>query len=89
MIRVVYSVNFLKSAHKLPTRKLKIKLANLITLLQKNPFNYSLHTKYLGGKLAGLLSFRITRNWRVIFKFIEPDLVQLIMADNRKNIYRK
>lgn len=87
MIRVVYGVTFLKSARKLP-KKLKIKLAELVTHLQNNPFDSSLHTKYLSGQLAGLLSFRITRDWRVIFRFIEPDLIQLIEVANRKNIYR-
>lgn len=87
MIRIIYSNAFLKSARKLP-KKLKVKLAESITLLQINPFDPTLHTKYLSGQLAGLLSFRITRDWRVIFKFIEPDLVQLIGVANRKDIYR-
>lgn len=87
MIRIVYGVTFLKSARKLP-KKLKIKLTDLISLLQKNPFNSLLHTKYLSGNLAGLLSFRITRDWRVIFKFVEPDLIQLIGLANRKDVYR-
>lgn len=87
MVRIVYGNAFLKSARKL-SGKLKIKLANLITYLQKNPFDSALHTKYLSGRLAGLLSFRITRNWRVIFKFIEPGLIQLIEVANRKDIYK-
>ena len=88
MIRVVYGNAFLKSAKKLP-EKLKIKLAGSVINLQKNPFNSLLHTKYLSGQLAGLLSFRINRDWRVVFKFIEPDLIQLIEIANRKDIYRK
>jgi len=87
MIRIVYGGIFVKSARKLP-KKLKIKLASFITLLRENPFDPSLHTKYLSGKLTGLLSFRITRDWRVIFKFVEPDLIQLIGVANRKDIYR-
>ena len=87
MIKISYGSVFVKSARKLP-EKLKIKLANSITLLQNNPFNQSLHTKYLSGKLAGLLSFRITREWRVIFKFVESDLIQLVEVANRKDIYR-
>ena len=87
MIKIANGSVFVKSARKLP-EKLKIKLANSITLLQNNPFNQSLHTKYLSGKLAGLLSFRITREWRVIFKFVESDLIQLVEVANRKDIYR-
>jgi len=87
MIRIVYGGIFVKSARKLPN-KLKMKLANSIILLRQNPFNQSLHTKYLSGQLTGLLSFRITHDWRVIFKFVEPNLIQLIEVANRKDIYR-
>jgi addiction module RelE/StbE family toxin len=84
MITIVYGGVFVRSARKLP-KKLKIKLAKLITLLQNNQ---SLHTKYLSGKLAGLLSFRVTRDWRVVFKFIDSDRIQLIEIANRKDIYK-
>ena len=87
MIKVVYGRVFVKSARKLP-KKLKIKLASSTTLLQNNPFSQPLHTKYLSGKLTGLLSFRVTRDWRAIFKFIDSDLIQLIEVANRKDIYR-
>ncbi|HEY4474436.1 MAG TPA: hypothetical protein VJC06_00745 [Candidatus Paceibacterota bacterium] len=87
MIKIVFGGVFVKSAHKLP-KNLKIKLASSITILRNNPFNQSLHTKYLSGKLTGLLSFRVTHDWRVIFKFIDSDLIQLIEVANRKDIYR-
>ena len=87
MITIVYGDVFVRSACKLP-KKLKIKLASSITLLQNNPFDRSLHTKYLSGKLAGLLSFRVTRDWRVVFKFIDSDRIQLIEVANRKDIYK-
>jgi addiction module RelE/StbE family toxin len=85
---VVYDNNFIKSAKKLPP-KLKIKLDKLIDKLKVNPFHTFLHTKHLSGQLSGLLSFRITRDWRVIFKFVEPDLIQLVETASRKDIYRK
>lgn len=87
MLRIIYGNVFLKSARKL-SNKLKPKLADCIITLKNNPFAPSLHTKYLSGKLIGLLSFRITRDWRVIFKFLEPDLIQLIEVAHRKDIYR-
>jgi len=64
-------------------------LDKLIQILKENPFHSSLHTKHLSGKLSGLLSFRITRDWRVIFRFLEPDIIQLIEAADRKDIYKK
>lgn len=64
------------------------KLAKLLEHLVENPYHPLLHTKHLSGELVGLLSFRITRDWRVIFHFIDAGTIQLLRAGNRKNIYR-
>lgn len=87
MIRVAYHQNFLKSAKQLP-EFYQGKLAKLIDILRENPFNPSLHTKRLTGELAGFLSFRITRDWRVVFQFLTPDTIQLLRVKHRKDIYR-
>lgn len=87
MIKVVYSSHFLKSAKKLSSQNQE-KLAKSLVYFQKNPFYPLLHTKHLAGKLSGLLSFRITRDWRVIFKFAESNTAQLIEIASRKDIYK-
>lgn len=87
MIRIVYSKNFLKSAKRL-TPDVKRKLAKLLEFLQVNPFHPLLHTKHLTGRLSGFLSFRITRDYRVIFRFLGAETVHLIRAADRKDIYR-
>ncbi|MBI2626763.1 MAG: type II toxin-antitoxin system mRNA interferase toxin, RelE/StbE family [Parcubacteria group bacterium] len=87
MIRIVYGSRFLRSAKKLDN-ELKQKLAECIAILQRNPFNSHLHTKSLTGGLTGFFSFRITRDWRVIFKFLDPEIIQLIDVAHRKDIYR-
>jgi addiction module RelE/StbE family toxin len=87
MISVVYGDSFLKSARRVPPKEQK-KLARLLTVLQKNPFHSMLHTKSLSGELAGLYSFRITRDWRVIFKFLDPEIIFLIDLGHRKDIYQ-
>lgn len=87
MIQITYHRNFLKSAQKLPRAQQK-KLACNISILQENPFYSSLHTKRLSGELVGLLSFRITRDWRVIFKFCDLKNIQLLRVKHRKDIYR-
>lgn len=87
MIQVNYTKHFLKSSKKLP-EKTKVKLAKLLETLQKNPFHSVLHTKPLTGRLAGFYSFRITRDWRVIFCFIKPDVVKLVTIGHRKDIYK-
>lgn len=66
MIALRYHKNFLISAKQLP-REYQEKLTHLLLLLEENPFHSLLHTKRLNGRLAGFLSFRIARDWRVIF----------------------
>lgn len=87
MIKIYYSKNFLKSSKKLPIIQQR-KLAKLLTQLQKNPYNPLLHTKQLSGKLLGLFSFSITRNWRVIFQFTNTTTIQLLRTAHRKEIYK-
>ncbi len=48
-----------------------------------------LHSKPLVGKLKGFYSFRITRNWRVIFSFLDRETIFLIDVAHRKDIYRR
>ena len=86
MIRVVYGAGFPGSAEKLP-RKQQQKLAALIGLLQHNPFHPKLHTKQLVGDLSGFYSFRITRDWRVVFQFHDPETIQLLRVRHRKDVY--
>ncbi len=86
-MEVLYSDNFLKSAARLP-EKLRQKLSQLVELVRENPFHPQLHTKHLTGELAGSLAFRITRDWRVKFRFVDPRTVQLLRVANRKDIYR-
>jgi len=87
MVQIIYSEHFLKSVKKLPA-KIQNKLATKLELLQKNPFHPLLHTKPLTGPLFGFYSFRITREWRVIFQFLEPEVIKLIEVGHRKDIYR-
>lgn len=86
-MQVIYHSNFLKSAKKLPKPQQE-KLSCLVEVLQNNPYPSSLHTKRLAENLAGLLSFKITRDWRVIFQFLDQNTIQLLRVKHRKDIYR-
>jgi len=88
MVKLIYTNRFLKSAKKLPL-KIQDKLGSKLEILQENPFNSLLHTKPLTGRLVGFYSFRITRDWRVIFLFIDSKTVKLINVAHRKEVYRK
>ncbi len=83
----LFSLNSRKFLVKLPLKQ-QAKLASLLELLRENPFHSQLHTKHLSGKLSGVYSFRITRDWRVIFRFFSLQEIQLIDIGHRKDIYR-
>jgi addiction module RelE/StbE family toxin len=87
MVRITYTNDFLRTAGKLP-HEIQDKLASQTELLEKNPFHPVLHTKPLTGQLTGLYSFRITRDWRVIFCFLDPTTLKLINAAHRRDIYK-
>lgn len=86
-MQIVYDKNFLKAVSGLP-KNIQTKLAKLLELLEQNPFHPLLHTKHLSEKLAGFLSFRITREWRVTFYFKDAYIIHLINVAHRRNIYR-
>lgn len=86
-MKIVYGDAFLKSAAKLPIAQQR-KLDSLVSLCTDNPFNSKLHTKRLTGSLKGFLSFRITRDWRVVFQFLDAETIQLLRVAHRRDIYR-
>ncbi|PIW74754.1 MAG: hypothetical protein CO003_01065 [Candidatus Portnoybacteria bacterium CG_4_8_14_3_um_filter_44_15] len=87
MLNLVYTNRFLKSSKKLPFH-IQNNLSGKLETLQKNPFHSFLHTKSLTGDLSGFFSFRITRDWRVIFCFVEPEIIKLVEVAHRKDIYK-
>ena len=87
MVKVSFKKGFQKSVSVL-SGKQKEKLSELVVLLSENPFHPKLHSKPLSGNLLGLFSFRITREWRVMFKFISPREILVIKVRHRKDIYK-
>ena len=86
-MQLILEESFLKSAKKLPDN-LRTKLAKFVKLLETNPYHPFLHTKKLQGNLTGFYSFRVTRDWRVIFYFRGSRTIHVLEVDNRKDIYR-
>ena len=87
MIGLQYTKHFLKSVNKLPASQQK-KLAKLLEVLSEHPFYPLLHTKPLTDELTGFYSFRITREYRAIFQFLDSAVIKLIDVAHRKEIYR-
>src|SRR3989339_682455 len=75
MASVVFGKDFLKSAKKLPGAQQR-KLADLLLTLSQNCYYPTLHTKPLSDVLTGFYSFRITRDWRVVFLFKIPNMLR-------------
>jgi len=86
-MKIVIHQKFLAEAGNLP-RTIQGKLSHLLETLELNPFHPLLHTKRLHGDLAGFLSFRITRDWRVVFFFEDNDTIFVLKVRHRKDIYR-
>jgi len=85
---LVYEKDFLRDVRRLPIEQ-QNKLAELLEIFRDDPFNSRLHTKPLGIPLQGMLSFRITRDYRVGFKFYSSHIIQLLVVDRRDNFYKK
>lgn len=86
-MKIVYSRDFVKSVNSM-SKPIQKKLADLLEIFQNNPFHSKLHTKPLTGKLKRFYSFRITRDWRVIFVFLNSETISLIDIAHRKDIYK-
>lgn len=86
-MKLVFDKKFLKQAQKLPLAQQK-KLATLLETLADNPFSSKLHTKQLSTPLQGVFSFRINREYRVLFRFMDADTIFLTHVKHRKDIYR-
>lgn len=87
MIELRYDAGFLKAAHGLPIT-IQRALAKSLEVLQEDPHDTRLHTKKLVGHLTGYFSFRVTRDWRVIYQFIDARTIRLNDVAHRKDAYR-
>ena len=87
MIQVHFDSHFLRQVQKLPQAE-QYKFSRLIELLHEDVFDSRLHTKKLGPPLEGQYAFRITRDWRVIFRFLSETEIFLTRVKHRKDIYR-
>ncbi|HEY4511742.1 MAG TPA: hypothetical protein VJH55_02795 [Candidatus Paceibacterota bacterium] len=87
MIRLLGGPKFEKDVKDTP-KDVRVKLAILLEFLQRDPFDPRLHIKKLKEPFEGVFSFRITRDWRVMFKFLAPREILLLHVKHRKDIYR-
>lgn len=87
MITLLFSSRFHKAAKMLDNDKQE-KSAFLLDIFKEDPFDSRLHSKALSGKLAGIYSFRITRDWRVFYRYTSPQITFIFEIRHRKEAYR-
>lgn len=85
---IAFSDGFWRDADKLPGEA-REKLSELLEMLAENAFDPRLHVKPLGPPLNDRYSFRITRDWRVVFRFDGDHRITILMVGNRAKIYRR
>jgi len=88
MIKINYHREFIKEFKKLPDN-IRSKLVSLEEIFREDPFGSSIYIKKLKGKLSSFFSFRVTRDYRVIFRFVSKDEVDFLSVRHRKDIYLK
>jgi len=69
-----YTSDFRKSYKKLP-KGIQNMVDRKDALFRKDPFHSGLRAHKLHGPLAGLWSFWITRNYRVLFEFVKDGAI--------------
>jgi len=79
--------NFERALKKLP-RDAQLHTETQINRMEEDPRDSRLHIKKLGEPYKNIFSFRITRNYRVLFYFDTKNNIILFDVDNRKDVYR-
>lgn len=81
-----YTSHFIKAFRKLPKRVQEYAIQQE-TIFRNNSDDPRLHVKALKGRLSGLLSFRVTRNYRVLFTKKDRETYLFYDIGDRKYIY--
>lgn len=86
-MEIEYADEFEKRYIELPNQ-IKIKAEKQEKLFRSNPFHPSLHTEKLSPKSREVWSFRIDKNYRIIFRFLDKDKILFLNVGHHHWIYR-
>lgn len=86
-MKIDYTNKFERKYAELP-KQIKIRAEKQEKLFKDNPFHPSLHTEKLSPKFKDVWSFRIDKNYRIIFRFVENDTVLFLNIGSHDYIYR-
>lgn len=73
-MKILYSPRFAKEYKKLPL-KIKLQAESKEDIFRKDPFDSSLKTHKLSGKLKEFYSFSVNYQYRIVFHLEEEDTV--------------
>jgi len=86
-MKIDYTSKFERQYRKLPNQ-IKIKTEKQEKLFRSNPFYPSLHTEKLTPRFKEIWSFRIDKNYRVVFKFLKQDNALFLNIGAHDYIYK-
>ena len=86
-MQVVFSKNFTKKYTRL-NKSLKDKFKSKLDIFMVDNKNPSLNVHYLHGKYDGFYSFNVNADFRVIFRYISADLVEIVTIGTHSELYK-
>ena len=86
MIKISTTATFDRLFSDLP-REIQEKAARKTELFKGNPFSPILRTEKLHPKKHDVWSFRVDRNYRIIFKFVAKGVAELRFIGHHHKIY--
>ena len=87
MLEIAVTDTFVRLYQKLPAAVQK-KASAKTQLFRQHPFHPSLRTKKLEPHFENVWSFRIGRDHRIKFRFLDTHRVHFLFIGDRKDIYR-
>ena len=87
MVEIIVTKEF-ENNYKLLPESIKKKAEQKEKIFRINPFNPVLKTEKLYPKEKGYYSFRIDRNYRIIFKFLEKNKVLFLTVGHHNWVYK-
>jgi mRNA-degrading endonuclease RelE of RelBE toxin-antitoxin system len=87
MIEILITEEFEKQYQRLPL-PIQKKAEKKEKIFRQNPFYSSLHTEKLEPKSKEVWSFRIDQEYRILFKYLNPNKIIFLTCGHHSWIYR-
>lgn len=76
-VQIVYNPRFAKKLDRFSSEEQK-KILGKLHIFWENPYNNSLKAHKLSGKLNNLWSFSVSYHLRILFRFVQKNIVEFI-----------